>query len=557
MVDVIPPISSLDNSRPLRGSVTPIASSPPSARWLERIVLGILLAMLFLDRARLCMDVLFRYTEEDQAVQWYGAREILRGAIHEPCFYGQPYNSCLEGYLAAPLVMLGVPFYIACPLVTTLLGVLPFLVLTSLAWKRGWFFAAGFSIFLAVVMPMRYGIVTGIPRGFVTGLAAAGVAIWVLFRRTDNPKAWAEARDYFLFGMLLVLAWALNPNSLVVLLPLGVYALGTRFRRWRFWVAGFLGAAVASVYPLLRYQFYYVWHDDYRFHYRDQTLRWSWDNFGKFLPHLDSSFGDFLPVEWHPAYVLLAIFLLLIVVLVWRRRYAGAMAGFSGVALVVTSFFCDRVQVSAEHVLLSYSRMFLGVPVLLVMLIVWLEMAKPVQTGWRWAYRTSFFALVVAAFFIVRNKNQHFDEQAAWEMRPFDSFAITPVDEIKRVTKKVQDALDATGTTLVLIPNWELRPYNYAIPCMTIGQSLYPGYERRTWRLHQECYPRYDRILVLGDAVPVDQLRKVDAKVRRISENPSLWVLNTQGRSVIKIAKLFGIQIRPFEIPPGSEAGKD
>ena len=88
-------------------------------------------AALVWDRGTLCGKYLFRYTDEDQTCMWYAAHDLLHGRIAEPAFYGQDYNCCLEGFLAAPLVALHVPYNVACPLVTVGLNLLPFLLLAG------------------------------------------------------------------------------------------------------------------------------------------------------------------------------------------------------------------------------------------------------------------------------------------------------------------------------------------------------------------------------------------------------------------------------------------
>ena len=151
------------------------------------MVLGIGLALVY-DRYILCKEYLFSYTDVDQTIMWYAARELLHGRLHEPCFFGQDYNSCMEGYLAAPLIALHVPYPIAVPLVTVVLGLLPFLLLALVAWKRGHSLVAATAIFVPLIMPVRYGLMTGMPRGFVTGIAIAIIPTVLLLPPVPRPR---------------------------------------------------------------------------------------------------------------------------------------------------------------------------------------------------------------------------------------------------------------------------------------------------------------------------------------------------------------------------------
>jgi hypothetical protein len=139
-----------------------------------------LLGMLTWDRYVLCKEFLFKYTDEDQTIMWLAAHEILNGRLHEPCFYGQDYNSCIEGILAAPLIAGGAPYHIAVPLVTLMLGLLPFLAFAWVAWRRRQPLAAAAALLVPLLLPVRYGMMTGMPRGFVTGIAFATLPLLLL-----------------------------------------------------------------------------------------------------------------------------------------------------------------------------------------------------------------------------------------------------------------------------------------------------------------------------------------------------------------------------------------
>src|SRR4051812_10922725 len=78
-----------------------------SFRWklAESIILLMMVILLLRNRLELGRTFLFRYSDEDQTLLWYASNDLSHGRIPEPCFYGQSYNSCLEGYLATPLVM--------------------------------------------------------------------------------------------------------------------------------------------------------------------------------------------------------------------------------------------------------------------------------------------------------------------------------------------------------------------------------------------------------------------------------------------------------------------
>ena len=146
------------------------------------LIAGIAAALAW-DRFTLCRQYLFRYTDEDQTCMWYAAHDLLHGRIAEPAFYGQDYNSCLEGFLAAPLVAMHVPYNVACPLVTVLLGLLPFVLLSLVALRRGYFLTAAGVLLIPLILSNRFGMICGIPRGFINGIGVAAIPMILLLPR--------------------------------------------------------------------------------------------------------------------------------------------------------------------------------------------------------------------------------------------------------------------------------------------------------------------------------------------------------------------------------------
>ena len=102
------------------------------------------------SRVALGQAFLFRYSDEDQTLLWHAGHDLLHGSIPEPCFYGQSFNSCMEGYLAAPLTLLPfVPYWVAVPSVAIFLGLFPFAAMAWVAWRHGRLGLAALSLALA------------------------------------------------------------------------------------------------------------------------------------------------------------------------------------------------------------------------------------------------------------------------------------------------------------------------------------------------------------------------------------------------------------------------
>jgi hypothetical protein len=602
--------------RKLRETVTVQRKGVRWPGWLRwGVELGALLTLagfLFFDRLRLFQAYLSKYIDEDQGIEWHAARELLRGRIHEPCFYGQSYNSNIEGFLAAPLVGMHVPYEVAAPLVTVVLGLLPFLLMAVVAFRRRQAWVAGLALFVPLSMSTRYGIITGMPRGFVTGVAMAIVPAVLLlppFKRGMKgmvlgpdgrlrlQRTWPKTR-YFLAAFLSVVAVMLNPNAVVLLAPVAVYAVLTTFKEWRFWFFGFLGFLAAAPYPIVVHDFYFVWHEDYRLYLREKVFTWSYKNFQKFVPKLDDAFHDIVPdavytngedlVQWvhhrfpHalPAWgvespapiMLLVVFAVAFVLLLMRARVAAAFATLTGVGLTIFALAYDRLQDSRASVSFPYARMFLAVPVLLVWLLLLLKKGNGGTVsgdggrgGWGWvrflkrwlpaaASMAVLGGLIFGGYTVAMNKSRSLADDVADSVENADVARPVEVAQAKRLAKAVQKAADAQHISMVLIVGYDGRKWDYVLPELTTCETLFPDYERRTWRMVEECTPRYDKILVLGNLTPRGRYRQPAAV--RISQDPPLAVYDLHGQSVDDFCRVNYIHERAFTrpAPPPSAA---
>jgi hypothetical protein len=606
--------------------------------WVETLLIGFIGWLLVLDRLRLCRQYLFKYLDEDQALLWYAAREIMKGHLHEPCFYGQSYNSCIEGFLAGPLVSwLHLPYWEAVPIVTVVLGLLPFALMAWAAWWRRQWVVAALALAVPAILSTRYGMITGMPRGFVTGVAfgiipavlllparvrkerpgrAGGEVVqeeatpqggptvepprptWtqraseVLRARRDGPRAqrtWPKTR-YFFVGFVAVVAGMLNPNSAILLVPVAVYGLLTSFPEWRFWAFGLLGVAAAAPYPWYVYNFYYVWHDDYRFYLREPVSTWSWANFHSCCLGLDDKLRDVVPrgvyetskglVEWlhdkvpqdvyawatrSPApLAILILVAAVMVVLLLRRQISALMAAASGVAITITSFAYSRMADGNTGVSFPYARMYLAVPVLVVWLMMlvnpspprtwtwlrWLTQGRVAKSVSPWMWRA---VLVILAFWtwgIVREKDQALPGEVKTALRTSQVARQVPVAKALQVAHAIQAAADQEHATLVLITRMpdrlherrdEGKKWNYVLPLLTTCESLLPSFERRTWRLHEESEPRHERILVLGEAMAPGPYRGTI-----LSVDPPITLYMIKGTSVLQFCETIRCPVREF-----------
>jgi len=479
------------------------------------LLLGIAGALVY-DRYALCRQYLFKYLDEDQACMWYAAHDLLHGRIAEPAFYGQDYNSCMEGFLAAPLVAMHVPYNVACPLVTVVLGLLPFLLLAGAAWWRGNFLAAAGMMFIPLMMPNRYGMICGIPRGFINGISVAAIPM-ILLLPSANGAARAKGGGvrYFFAGLLAVAALQVNPNCAILLGPVAVYALLTRFWDWKMWVFTPLGIAAALPYPWYVHQFYHVYHPDYILYLRDNYFGWGYTFFNSYLnfaaPRSGPSpvFGDVVPIFvtaiQSPGFLILAFGILAGILLI-RLRLAAICAMLAGAAIVLVSFAYERVGIGEPSNTASYpySRMWLAMPVV----FAWfLFLANYGPSAWiagmrwtKWIARGTLVTLLCAAVYLARVKVGQLPEaiDAELDAPGFVICPAVPVANLYAMAREIKKVADAQHADLLIVGGGDQQKHvAYAIPALIGIETIFPDFERRTFRMIEESKAKHDKILVI------------------------------------------------------------
>ncbi len=510
---------------------------------------------------------------------------------------------------------------------TVVLGVLPFVLMAWVAWRRRQPVVAAISLMLPAVLSTRYGIITGMPRGFVTGDAFAilpallflppvrnklyvpmerpkreGVAWWwralAWVGRLFMPppvelrRTWPKTR-YFVAAFIAVLALMFNPNCAVLLAAVGLYGLLTTWREWRFWLFTTLGLAAAAPYPWLVHKFYYDWNPDYHLYqnYPRKEFDWSWAHFHGYVRSLaDIGFHDVVPdglytlaqstlhawrlhdPKWvtlwmgrNPApMALMAAFGVAILLLILRGRIAAILAALATVALVIISLAYSRIEDGGPGASFPYSRMFLAVPVAWVWILLLINSPRLKTSRWEswrwlawWKWTTHFTrrwiapVLGIAAMFlcvcwsghVVVKKNKTLADDIA-DIND-DATAARPVtvEEALHIARGVQAVADKEHISLVIISGYDGRKWDYTLPELTTCETLFPSYERRTWRLIEECYPRYDKIMVLGN---IPFRRSAHFPTHTIaSRDPPIAVFPLNGQSVATFCEEMGIGYRP------------
>lgn len=484
-----------------------MSRAPRHERWVV-LALLLCLGLLLLDRWLVLHQFGFRYVDDDQAIMWNGAMEMAQGRFHEPCFYGQRYNTMLEGLLAVPLLWMGIAPYVALPVVTSLLALFPFLFLAFFLVRQRSYALAAMVLVMPVTLPPEYGMITSMPRGFVTGVFLSSFAVLPLF--------WKHRSAYFLSAFSAVLAVFANPNAGLVLVPVGVLILLRSYAdRWLY--IGLLGAVPAGLFYFLAIRFYdrrpnYVAHHQLEMKYDIGDVR---------MDHL-RFLDELSPILWGKGAVVFLFLAVLIILLALSRRWRSGVALLSGVLLLALSFGLSKVHDGIPSVFFPWARMFLAVPFLMALFVAQLKWAPR-----HWVMLS--VPLVAAGFFAFKCV-----EQPAAVQRQIDTLKLNYMEAIEVDALKLHCAgierLARKHEADLLVVSWGYKKHltNYGCPCLIpdFPTTIEPHLDRRTWWLQAVAPQVSTNILFSG--IPERHFRELPApfdQAQLVSQEPELYLL--------------------------------
>lgn len=191
------------------------------------------LGLLIIDRGLSLVNFGFVFTDLDQTVLWNGAMDYSNGVFHEPFFYGQAYNYLLEAFLAVPLLWMNVPVFKALPIATSILSVLPFVVFGFLLMKKGQPFWALLCLCIPIILPIEYGLLTTMSRGFVQ----AHLFVPLLFLPLLDPT---KKRNSIVLFLAAGACFISNGSSILIVVPVIIWVFLHQFRSLQFYLSSLL-----------------------------------------------------------------------------------------------------------------------------------------------------------------------------------------------------------------------------------------------------------------------------------------------------------------------------
>ncbi len=485
-----------------------------------------------------------RYVSEDQALLWAAARDMGRGQLRQPNFWGQAYGVTFEAAPAELLRHFGVGYPTGLPLGVIVLNLVVWWLPAGAAWLRGRRWLAIAALAAPVVLSLEHGlmmVVYNTAFGRMLAGSAAALALW----RPDLRRVLAAV---LALGGLAVL---FDASSALIVGPVMVMLLGHR-RSWGRYrdvgLSALIGLAPVIVW-LMFTRWWYDRHPDDSLH-PSPALAPSWEVLSDNLSHPTRHFSTFAPELWRSPAVAAMGVLALVVLAVRRRDPLGGLAVASFVGLTLFALSLPRSRDGLPTIYYAEARVLLSFPLGLWCCAATLRPARSAGAGsvavphpWRRPLAAALFVGVIAASAGVR--------AVTWDGRvgairddavAFENYPLSPTSTLVGLCDRVERAAEARQIEVVL---FDLRTPAYACAGVfgAAPITLYPPYERRAWWLRRADTSGAAELLVVGPTP--GSCEAAGLACRDIGDE--MIVVELAGNSPLGAARLLGVTVRPFD----------
>jgi len=321
--------------------------------WLFAIFLG----FVFLDRMLTLVHFGFVFTDIDQTVMWNGTVDYAAGIFHEPFFYGQNYNFMLEAMLAVPLLWMNIPVYVALPLATTGMVLLPFIALGVYLQKMKHFFWAYLCLTFPLILPLEFNLLTTLSRGVVQAHLFVPLLLIPLFW----PKNKKSVAVLYISSALCIVA---NQSSIILVIPVFFYVFAYHYKSLSFYTKALWALPILVLYPMAEY-FYKINPDSVLI-----TINGLSPNLHTFISNLFNPqlFNHLFPFVSGWGILYLYAFELLLLIALLKKKKKQAIFIFSMYAVLVFTLAIPKVFIIYEGAGIFYTteRFYLLLPLLLI-----------------------------------------------------------------------------------------------------------------------------------------------------------------------------------------------
>jgi len=510
---------------------------PTFSKYQKHIVFFFLGLLVLLNRFLVLKAFNFQYTGSDDLIFWQAAVDYSHGIFHEPFFYGQNYNFAFESILAAPLIIIGVPVFIALPIISSIIGIFPFLLFSIVLFRRGYTIDSYLFLLIPLALPIEYDIITSISRGFTSGLFFCSFLIFPLLSPT-------KVKSFIILGFSVSLGYIFNANSLILSFPVCLYLFFKNYKNPAFYLVCIVTSIPALFIHYISEQFY-VHHPEYLVHTM-WKLNYSFQLMIADISHLDNFFRYLTPLYWGGNWLVLLILLLLSIFLI-KRNWKKGLSILLGVVFTIVTLGINKINDDIGVIFLSSTRMFLALPLFLGLALFWTKKERVKENKLKLIILTlaiSIFIVKVSCYSSVVAKHTKRTIYGPVAIKKLDDLT-RECSEIEKITSKYKIDL------VVFIPSWSqsvpsVEFYNYGCPILqeNTTSSIMNIYERRTWVFEKEKIAVRKNVLLFNpDIEAIDTYKKVlDCEI--IHRNPTMILIKNNDKSLQELSEIVGFLLK-------------
>lgn len=482
---------------------------------LLNVLFVLCLVSILVTRVLLFFHINLDFIDSDQPFMWIGAKDYSEGNFFEPRFYGQNYNTFFESLVAVPLLWAGMPVYYAVPTATHFLFLFPFLFTASYLFTNKKKENGLLVLVVLLCMPSGYDILNSLPRGFVTGVFFSSFFVISMV----NPMR----RVALIINLLMVLlGYFVNANSVLVTVPFVFYMFLHHYRNAFFYC---LLPGLALVFFGLYWLFDGFYHHNPYYVVYGFQHQFSIRSLVQNLMHLDEAFA-------HISFFTNGNCLTLLAAIgatgyfVFKRDLKLFMTFVVFILVILFSFLSTKTRDGSFWPYYSYSRMYLGIPIMLYLFTGQLVISN----------KTFVMLFVSMGLFFSTYKNVFINQEVTFHMQQ-KLWVGVHVVSLKQVLDAVgfyQDACKKQGVGHLIISNahWLNTFLNYGGPAIS---SDFPSTEEsnseRRYRVREgNKHKVFRQFVLLAADYNLDKLlqNQNDFEVQRLDDFGLMLIKNNR-----------------------------
>lgn len=456
---------------------------------------------------------------------WSGAKHFSQGLFYVPRYYGQDYNTMMEGLFAVPFIKSGLPVYYAVPIATHLIFLTPFLFSALYLFFKHKKELAIIVLGILLCMPVGFDIMTSIPRGFITGLFFTSCFVVSLC----NPKKYL----YILINTFLAyVGYLVNQNSVLVSAPILFYLFLLNYKDVKYYIYSVVGLILVAPIDYALNHFYKVNPNYILYGFNNE---YSLSFFKDAITHLDNRFAHIGFFVEETCIVMLLVFVALGFLLYKKNRklFFGYLIFL---LIIVVSFFSSKISDGIVWPFYSYSRMYIGIPVIIYLLLVALNISMKNVL--------SVFIPIVLIFSLYKELN--FKKSIAYhtQEKMWGHVHLNTLDEIINALNTYKRMCNDWQVSNFIIINsaWHDDEINYAGSAVydNFPNTFKPSFERRTWRILEETDAVHENFIIYTDNPNYDKY------IHENYKDIGIIKLDDYGAFLIKNNKLTTVQFLKY-----------